>query len=147
MSPEATAHSLRLTRVVRAHPERVFRALTEPDELKHWFCPEGGTVKEVEVDLTVGGRFRVVMAMPDGDHEAAGVYRQIEPPRRVVCTWTWIRDDEEQGEETLLTFELEPREDATEVILTHERLPSAESRDSHEGGWSSALNRLEALFS
>jgi uncharacterized protein YndB with AHSA1/START domain len=124
----------------------VFRALTDPAELKQWFCPEGGSVKEVDVDLTVGGRFRVVMAMPNGDHEAAGVYREIEPPRRVVSTWSWLGDDDEQGEETLLTFELEPRDGATEVVLTHERLPSAESRDSHESGWASALNRLEALF-
>lgn len=146
MSTETT-YALRLTRIVKARPERVFRALTETAELKKWFCPEGGTVKEVDVDLTVGGRFRVVMAMPHGDHEATGVYREVDPPRRVVCTWAWVGEDQNDlGEETLLTFELEPREGGTQVILTHERLPTAESRDNHETGWASALNRLEVLF-
>lgn len=138
-----TRASLRLSRVIPAEPEAVFRAWTDPDEMKEWYCPEGGTVDEVAVDLTVGGRFKVAMRMPDAVHVAHGIYREIEPPRRLAFTWQW---EGMEDEETLVTIELHGQGDATEVVLTHERFATEESRDKHEHGWSSILSRLEARF-
>jgi uncharacterized protein YndB with AHSA1/START domain len=138
-----TGASLKLSRVIPAPADEVFRAWTDPEEMKEWFCPEGGTVDEVEVDLTVGGRFKVAMRMPNGVHVAEGVYREIERPRRVVMTWGW----EGQDDETLLTLVFESRGDGTEVVLTHERFATEESRDSHEHGWSSMLEKLERRHS
>lgn len=142
-----TATSLRLSRTIAASPEEVFRAWTDPAEMKEWYCPEGGTVDAAEVDLAVGGRFKVAMRMPDGIHVAYGVYREIEPPRKLVFTWQWEGGGDELREgETLVTIELEERGDSTELVLTHERFATAESRDGHEQGWASALNKLEARF-
>lgn len=138
-----TGASLRLSRVIPAEPEAVFRAWTDPDEMKEWYCPEGGSVDAVAVDLTVGGRFKVAMRMPDAVHVVHGVYREIEPPRRLAFTWQW---EEMEDEETLVTIELRGQGDATEVVLTHERFATEESRDKHEHGWSSILSRLEARF-
>jgi uncharacterized protein YndB with AHSA1/START domain len=140
-----TAASLRLSRTIAASPEEVFRAWTDPAEMKEWYCPEGGTVDAAEVDLAVGGRFRVAMRMPDGVHVAYGVYREIEPPRKLVFTWQW-ESDESRGGETLVTLEFKERDGSTELVLTHERFATAESRDGHEQGWASALNKLEARF-
>jgi uncharacterized protein YndB with AHSA1/START domain len=140
-----TATSLRLSRTIAASPEEVFRAWTDPAEMKQWYCPEGGTVDAAEVDLAVGGRFRVAMRMPDGVHVAYGVYREIEPPRKLVFTWQWESDESREGE-TLVTLEFKECDGSTELVLTHERFATAESRDGHEQGWASALNKLEARF-
>ena len=144
----ATTHALRLTRTVRVSPERAFRAWIDPADMKQWYCPEGGTVGNVEVDPEVGGRYRVVMEMPDRSHIVTGVYREIDSPRRIVFTWRWEEEDDQRGHgESLVTVEFEDRGDeTTEVILTHEKLETAESRDGHESGWASALNRYEALL-
>lgn len=147
MSPE-TATSLRLTRTIAADPEAVFRAWTDPERMKRWMCPEGLVVEDVESDLVVGGGYRIVMRTPeDAHHTARGKYREIQRPRRLVFTWGWEEDGAsvEPGG-SLVTVELEDRGGSTALVLLHERLPDAESRDGHEEGWASALNNLERLF-
>lgn len=139
-----TATSLRLTRVIEADPETVFRAWTDPAEMEQWYCPEGGTVDEARVDLSVGGRYRVAMRMPDGVHVAYGVYREIEAPHRLVFTWQWEGGEGAKEGATLVTVELRDRGGSTELVLTHERFADSDARDGHEKGWASALNRLEA---
>ncbi len=140
-----TATSLRLSRVIKADPERVFRAWTEPKELKRWSCPEGDyTVADVKADLTVGGRYRIQMKTPEGDLVAAhGVYKEIERPRKLVYTWDW--EGESIGE-TLVTVEFNDLGGSTEVVLTHERFPNVEAKTGHEEGWTGCLNKLERLF-
>lgn len=144
--PTDTATSLTLTRMIRADREAVFRAWTNPAEMKKWFCPEGGTVDAAESDLEVGGRFKVAMRMPDGVHVATGMYREIEPPSRLAFTWRWEGGEGLKEGETLVTLELHERGDATELVLTHEGFPTGDARDGHEQGWSSALNHLDEVF-
>ena len=139
-----TATSLRISRRIEADPDTVFRAWTEPAEMKKWYCPEGGTVDDAEADLEIGGRFRVAMRMPDGVHVASGVYREIERPRRLVFTWRWEGGEGPKEGETLVTVELHDKDGATELVLTHERFADTDARDGHEQGWTSALTRLEA---
>jgi uncharacterized protein YndB with AHSA1/START domain len=115
--------------------------------MKEWYCPEGGTVDEAEVDLAVGGRYRVAMRTPSGLHVAHGVYREIEPPHRLVFTWQWEAGEGPKEGETLVTVEIHDRDGSTELVLTHERFADAEARDGHEQGWASALNRLEGHVS
>lgn len=140
-----TGTSLRLSRVIKADAERVFWAWTEPEELKRWSCPEGGyTVADVKVDLSVGGRYRIQMKTPEGNTVAAhGIYKEIERPRKLVYTWDW--EGESMGE-TLVTVEFNDLGGSTEVMLTHERFPSAEAKTGHEEGWTGCLNKLERMF-
>lgn len=141
-----TDTSLRVSRVIKADAETVFRAWTEAEQLKQWSCPEGLTVADAQVDLSVGGRYRIRMENPEGKvHTAIGVYRQIEPPRRLVYTWDWEEEESRVGE-TLVTVEFNDLGDSTEVVLRHELFPSAEAKAAHEQGWTSCLNRLEKLF-
>jgi uncharacterized protein YndB with AHSA1/START domain len=139
-----TELSLRLTRLIRADREAVFRAWTEPEAMREWFCPEGGTVESAESDLRLGGRYRITMRMPDRVSVATGVYREIEPPSRLVFTWSWEEGEGPKGGETVVTVELAERGKATELQLIHEGFATADARDGHEQGWSSALSRLEA---
>ncbi len=141
-----TSTSIRLTRTLRAARETVFRAWTEPEQMKSWSAPEGFTVAEVESDLRVGGRFRISMKSPEGDpHTAVGEYREVEPPRRLVYTWDWAEEGAEMGD-TLVTVEFrEAGPEETEVTLVHDLFPSQEAAENHEQGWTSCLNRLEKL--
>ena len=110
-----TALSLRLTRLIRADREAVFRAWTEPAAMREWFCPEGGTVESAESDLRVGGRYRIAMRMPHGLSVATGVYRQIEPPSRLVFTWRWEEGEGPKEGETVVTVELTEQGEATRL--------------------------------
>ena len=139
---KAAEAALRLTRTFAAPRERVFRAWTEPEELKRWWGPDGYATPSAEVDLRVGGAYRFGMRkLPDGEvFYLAGTFREVRPPERLVYTWVW-EGNPERGE-TLVTVEFRERGKATEVRLTHELFPTAKTRDDHEKGWSSCLGKL-----
>jgi uncharacterized protein YndB with AHSA1/START domain len=137
-----SAGSLRLRHTFAAPRERVFRAFTDPEELKQWFGPtDGHAIPVAEVDLRVGGRYRIDLLGPSGSlYRIVGEYREIRPPERLVYTWRW-EIGEDVGE-TLVTVEFFERGNATDVALTHEGLPTARAREGHEGGWTGSLGRL-----
>lgn len=140
---------LELRHTVGAPPERVFRAWTEPAQMRAWFCPEGFTVGEARADPREGGAYRVQMLSPEGStHTAVGTYRAVEPPRRLIFTWHWEESegDPEWGAESEVTVELHPAGDGTEVVLTHRFFPTAPVRDEHVKGWTGALRNLAAYL-
>jgi uncharacterized protein YndB with AHSA1/START domain len=135
---------VKLTRLIQADPAKVFEAWTDPVHLNLWSAPEGMDV-EAEVDLRVGGRYRLRMTNPDGEpFTAVGEYLEIDPPNRLRYTWSWEESDDHS--ETLVTVEFLDRGGATEVALVHELFPDAETAGKHGEGWSSCLNRLERVF-
>ncbi|MDH3455374.1 MAG: SRPBCC domain-containing protein [Gemmatimonadota bacterium] len=140
-----TDTSLRITRIIKADRERVFRAWTDPKDMKQWSCPESAVVDQVDVDLRVGGRYRIRMKGEQEVWTAVGEYRTVDPPKKLVYSWDWEEKKHQVGE-TLVTVELNDLGGSTEVVLTHERFPSAEATKSHTEGWTSCLNRLESLF-
>ena len=144
MSTE-TETTVRVSRVIKADVSRVFEAWTQPEHLKAWSCPEGGEVLEAEVDLRVGGAFRIVMGMPNATHVANGVYREIDAPQKLVYTWSWEEDEFDTGE-TVVTVEFNSLGDSTEVVMKHGIFQVAEGAGAHEQGWTSCLNRLEGMF-
>ena len=136
--------TLRLRRTFRAPRERVFRAWTTPEEMKQWKAPGPMSTPVAEVDLRPGGKYRIHMQAPDGAlHRLAGVYRVVEPPKRLVYTWRW--EQEPDAPETLVTVEFRELGDATELILTHELFPSDEVRSKHESGWTACFEKLTRL--
>lgn len=141
-----TGTSLRVSRVIKADPDAVFRAWTEPEQLRQWSAPEGTTLQTAEVDLAVGGRYHLQMRSAEGqEHNAVGTYREIDRPHRLVYTWSWEEEEYDVGE-TLVTVEFNDLGGSTEVVITHERFPTSQARDDHEQGWTSCLNRLESVF-
>jgi uncharacterized protein YndB with AHSA1/START domain len=146
MTQQSEGLELRLERVVRASPERVFEAWTRPEELERWSAPEGLRVERGSLDLRVGGSWKVVMVAPDGArHEAFGTYREISPPSRLVYSHQWKGEDG-ASPETLLTLEFEPVAGGTKIVLVQVGFGSAEIRDAHDEGWSSALDNLHRLL-
>jgi uncharacterized protein YndB with AHSA1/START domain len=146
MSPAATVPALVMRRTYTVSPERLYEAWTEPKLATQFLCPEGMSVPEATFDALAGGSYRIVMRRPDGeDYVAFGVYRVVEPGRRLVMTWSWEEDDPSQQHETLLTVEFLQHEKGSELVLTQEQFASVESRDSHEHGWTSIIERLDGL--
>jgi uncharacterized protein YndB with AHSA1/START domain len=141
-----TETTLKLRRIFKAPREKVFRAWTDPEELKKWWGPEGYTTPSAEVDLRVGGKFRLGMRkLPDGEiFYLSGIYREVRPPELLVYTWRWEAQPEHG--ETLVTVEFRQVGDSTEVVLTHERFPTEKARDEHNRGWTGCLDRLEKLL-
>lgn len=138
--------SLHLRRTFTAPREKVFRAWTNPEELKEWFGPEGYATPIAEVDLRVGGRYRFGMRkLPDGDiFYLAGAYREVRAPEKLVYTWRWEADPE-LGD-TLVTVEFHDRAGSTEVVLTHELFPNEQAREDHAKGWSSSFDCLAKVL-
>lgn len=133
--------TLRLRRTFDASPARVFRAWTTPEEMKQWKGPGELTTPVAEVDLRVRGKYRIHMRAPDGTlHRLVGEYRLVQPPEKLVYTWRW--EDQPDFPETLVTVEFLDRGASTELVLTHEFFPTDEARQSHETGWTEALEKL-----
>jgi uncharacterized protein YndB with AHSA1/START domain len=138
-----------LKRRLAAPVEEVFEACTRPDLLARWLGPNGFTACDVEADLRVGGRFAFRMTGPAGNYAAEGIYQQVVPPKRIVLTWRWTDgppDEHPDGLPSLVTFELAADGDGTLLTLTHEGLPDQAQADSHESGWSEALEKLVRLL-
>jgi uncharacterized protein YndB with AHSA1/START domain len=125
-------------RIVRASAADIFAAWTDPVAMAQWMTPSGNAA--AEVDLRVGGRFRLVMADEHLRIEHTGEYQVIQPPELLVFTWrsefTGMRD-------TLVMVRLSERgARETEIEVSHEFATEAEAI-SHAGGWSQLLSRLE----
>ena len=152
MNIAANPHlDLSIRHTFNATPERLFRAWTEPGELVKWFGPEGVVTEVAEVDLCIGGAYRMVMRTPAGDvvvHH--GVYREIQPNQKLV--FTWILDgqhcegSEDENCETVVTIYFNEREGATELVIIHDFLPTQKARDNHEFGWNGCLECLGLLL-
>jgi uncharacterized protein YndB with AHSA1/START domain len=142
----AEATKLVLRRTYHVPRERLFEAWTTPNILTQFLGPGEVKCAEVNVDLRVGGAYRIVMLMPDGERMVAtGRYREIDRPSRVACTWKWEEDNPAEEKETLLTLEFLDLGAETELVLTHEALRDADSRDRHTQGWTQILDQLETI--
>ena len=141
-NPSPERPSLTLRRHFRVSPAKVWRAWTDPQALKHWFGPEEIIdVPLAEVDLRVGGRFRVTMRAADGEtHDVSGTYLEVVPERKLVFSWAWRSTPER---ESRVTVQLEPDAGGCELVLMHEQFFDQAAREAHEHGWSGALVKLE----
>jgi uncharacterized protein YndB with AHSA1/START domain len=126
---------LEVNRSLAFPADRVWRALTDPAALAAWFWPQRFATT-VEVDLRVGGRFRI--DGPGAGTAVAGEYVAVDPPRRLVFTWRW----DGELDETLVTVELRPIQTGTELVLVHERFATEALRDDHAKGWADCLDRM-----
>lgn len=136
---------LELGCVVDAPRERVFTMLTEPVELAKWWGPHGFTTPEVELDLSVGGRYRLSMQPPDGDlFHLSGEFREIDPPDRLGYTFRW-EEPTPDDRETIVTLSLVAVADATEISLSQGLFATEERLALHRGGWTDSFEKLRAV--
>jgi uncharacterized protein YndB with AHSA1/START domain len=135
---------LQLNRVIPASRERVFAAWTTPEAIKVWFGPDNCRVSDVQVDLRVDGEYCFSLSTDDlGEIKVRGRYLEVTPPTKLIYTWRWEGNSELTVGTSLVTVEFTSAGTFTEIHLTHEQLPSIESRDDHGHGWSGTLDKLE----
>lgn len=136
--PEQVALIVR--RTIRTSAARAFAAWTRPEHLRKWWGPQSVECTCAEVDLRIGGSYRIANQFPDGNVVwISGEFEQIEPPHKLV--YTWSLGASHQGLERV-TVKFEPRGEATEVIVIHERIADPATRSGHEQGWHGCLDGL-----
>ena len=149
--------TLRITRKLAAPRELVFKAWTQPEFLSKWWGVRADyTTPIAEVDLRVGGKYRLGMQPPDQDHPLVigGIFREVNPPEKLVYTWVWepqLPETEIRSEgnvapgETLVTVEFHDVDGQTEIVLTHQFFADQDMRDKHGHGWGGCLDQLARL--
>jgi uncharacterized protein YndB with AHSA1/START domain len=136
--------TLVVRRTIAASPAFLFDAWTQPQQLVDWWGPAGVTCPHAEVDLRPGGALRIANLLPDGRTVwITGKFEKIDRPKLLV--YSWQLGEQEHVERVTVRFE--PRGDACELIVTHERIVDATSRDQHETGWKGCLDGLERHIS
>jgi uncharacterized protein YndB with AHSA1/START domain len=132
-----------ITRVFDAPRERVWREWTEPEAFADWFGAAGGHVplNTVSMDVRPGGTLRLTMFAERGEIHWTGVYREVEPPARLVFT---ISDQPDDDRYELITVALTDLGDGrTEMLLEQRGLMSSEEYKRARSGWSTFLDRLD----
>ena len=138
------APSLTIRRRINATAAKVYAAWTQPAQLMRWMQPLDNTCTHAEADVRVGGRFRVIMRGPGGEeHDVSGTYLEVVPEQKLVFTWAWRSTPER---ESLVTVTLHADGCETDLTLKHERFFDEAARDSHNEGWTSAIDQFVALF-
>jgi uncharacterized protein YndB with AHSA1/START domain len=142
-----TELTLRLERVVPASPSRVFTAFAEPHELAKWWGPKGFTSREIDLDLLVGGRYRIAMQPPEGElFHLTGELVEVDPPHRLSYTFRW-EEPTPDDRETVVTLALREMNGSTEVTVEQGVFATEERLALHTQGWTEGLERLYELVS
>jgi uncharacterized protein YndB with AHSA1/START domain len=139
--------SLEIKRFINALRDCVYAAWTDPAQLKEWFGPENVRTRNFTADARIGGKYRWDLINEEGeDMTISGEYRELVPGKKIVFTWKWDDDEAWKYTSSVVTVELSDCDGGTELRLIHEKLPSEESRDRHNEGWNSVIDRLEKFF-
>ncbi len=139
--------SLEIKRVIRAPRDRVYKAWTDPAQLREWWGPESVRTTNLIGDVRVGGKYRWELVTSEGEEMVVfGEYRELVPGKKIVFTWKWDDDEAWEARNSIVTVEFSDSDGGTEVRLVHEQLPSEESRDRHNEGWNSVLDRMEKFI-
>jgi uncharacterized protein YndB with AHSA1/START domain len=139
-----------IERTFDAPRDLVWRAWTRQEDLLQWFFAGECEMVFADADVRPGGAWRSAMKHAEsGDvYTHRGEYREIDPPRRLVFTHAW--EQQVPGTpcqttlESVCTVTLTERGNQTHMTFEQVGFVSAESRDSHHGGWSGAFNHLAA---
>lgn len=139
------AGTVRLHRVLRATPERVFRAFITPDAMAKWLPPYGFTCKVHHMDARVGGTYRMSFTnfTTGNGHAFGGEYRELIPNERLVYTDKF--EDPGMPNEMLTTITLKQVSCGTEITAVQENLPEQIPVEACYLGWQESLEQLAKL--
>jgi uncharacterized protein YndB with AHSA1/START domain len=138
-------HTIRLHRVLRAPPERVYKAFTDAEALAKWLPPYGFTCKVDHLEARVGGTFRMSFrSFTSGkSHFFGGEYLELTPHERLRYTERF--DDPNLPGEIQVTVVLKKVSCGTEMNITQEGVPSVIPAESCYLGWQESLVQLAKL--
>lgn len=137
--------TVRLHRVLRAPPEKVYRAFLEPDALAKWIPPHGFTCTVERLEARVGGRFRMAFRNFTTGHAHAfgGEYLELTPGRRLRYTDTF--DDPGLPGTMTVGVTLAAVSCGTDITVVQEGIPAAIPLELCSLGWQESLAQLAQL--
>jgi uncharacterized protein YndB with AHSA1/START domain len=149
------SNDLTITRIFDAPLKIVWKAWTDPEEVKNWWGPKDFTSPVIKIDLRVGGTSLYCMRSPEGqDYWSTGVYKEIIPLKRIVSTDSFADEEgnvvpasnygieEDWPLKLLVTVTFEEEDGKTKLKLRHEGIPAGENRDLTEAGWKESFDKL-----
>ena len=139
-------NSVRLHRVLRAPPERVYRAFLDADAMAKWLPPHGFTGKVHQIDATVGGTYKMSFTnFSNGhSHSFGGQYLELVPNERIRHTDKF--DDPNLPGEMRTTISLKQVFCGTDVSVLQEGIPEAIPPEACYLGWQESLTLLAQLI-
>ena len=137
--------TVRLHRVLRAKPERVYRAFLEADAMVRWIAPYGFTCTVHHMDAKVGGSFRMSFKNfgSGTEHAFGGAYLELVPHERIRYTDKF--DDPNLPGELIVTVALKPVSCGTELSIVQEGIPQVIPVEMCYLGWQESLAQLAKL--
>ena len=137
--------TIRLHRVLRGTPERIYRAFIDPDAMAKWLPPHGFTGKVHEMDARVGGSYRMSFTnfTTQKSHSFGGKYLELVPHERIRHTDKF--DDPNLPGEMQVTITLKKVFCGTEVNITQEGVPDVIPAEACYMGWQESLTLLAQL--
>jgi uncharacterized protein YndB with AHSA1/START domain len=138
-------NTIRLHRVLRATPERVYRAFLDPDALVKWMAPNGFTAKVHHVDAKVGGTYKMSFTnFSTGKSQSfGGTYVELKPNE--LLKYTDKFDDPNMPGEMITTITLKEVFCGTELNINQEGVPAVIPAEACYMGWQESLILLGKL--
>jgi len=138
-------NTVRLHRVLRTSPEKIYRAFLDADAMAKWLPPNGFTGKVHELDARVGGRYRMSFTNfgSGSSHSFGGEYLELVPNERIRHTDQF--DDPNLPGQMITTIALKPVSVGTELTIVQEGIPEAIPAEACYLGWQESLTLLAQL--
>ena len=140
-----TTNTVRLHRVLRAKPERVYKAFLDADAMAKWLPPYGFTCKVHQLDAKIGGTYRMSFTNfgTGNAHSFGGKYLELAPGERLKYTDKF--DDPNLPGEMITTVTLKAVSCGTELSVVQEGIPAAIPAEMCYLGWQESLMQLATL--
>ncbi len=140
-----SSNSVRLHRVLRSTPERIYRAFLDADAFPKWLPPHGFTGKVHQMDARVGGRFKMSFSnfSSGNSHHFGGEYRELVPGERI--RYSSVFDDPNLPGEMQTTISLRKVSCGTDVEIVQEGIPPMIPVENCYLGWQESLQLLALL--
>lgn len=138
-------HTIRLHRVIKASPDKVYRAFLDPDAQCKWLPPYGFTAKMHQFEPRVGGKFKMSFTnfTTQETHSFGGAFLELEPGKR-IC-YTDVFDDPNLPGELTVAIDLTAVVCGTDVRIVQEGVPEAIPEAACYLGWQESLAQLALL--
>jgi uncharacterized protein YndB with AHSA1/START domain len=145
METEQKAHVIETERQFDVDVDTLFRAWTEPEQLKQWWHPMGNPLVDVKNELKEGGA--VEYHFGESGLEITGIYKEVIPNEKLVYTWVWNMSDEGSESGYTLHVSFLSEGEGSKLKVLQEGFSGPEFLAPHQEGWEKGLDDLSAYLS